>query len=134
MRKFFFSLFFFFIITFIVSDPILQDNNQIEKLATPILENILLGIEKQDYKMYSKDFDESMKKASPESKFKDDREQIISRVGLIKEKTYLGFLNKEYYTLILWKGKSDKSDDDLLIQLACSKQNDKIFIIGLWFK
>jgi hypothetical protein len=134
MRKFFFSLFFFFIITFIVSDPILQDNNQIEKLATPILENILLGIEKQDYKMYSKDFDESMKKASPESKFKDDREQIISRVGLINEKTYLGFLNKEYYTLILWKGKSDKSDDDLLIQLACSKQNDKIFIIGLWFK
>ena len=134
MRKFFFSLFFFFIITFIVSDPILQDNNQIEKLATPILENILLGIEKQDYKMYSKDFDESMKKASPESKFKDDREQIISRVGLIKEKTYLGFLNKAYYTLILWKGKSDKSDDDLLIQLACSIQNDKIFIIGLWFK
>ena len=136
MKKIFLSIILIFlsIYCFLFSDPISQDDNEIVKFTTPILENILSGIEKNNYKIYSSDFDDNMKKASPESKFKDDREQMISLVGLIKEKAYLGFLNKEYYTLVLWKGKSDKSDDDILIQLVCSKQNDKIFVIGLWFK
>ena len=136
LKKMFLSIILIFlsIFCFLFSDPISQDDNEVMKLAAPILENILSGIEKNNYKIYSSDFDDAMKNASPETKFKDDREQMISLVGLIKEKAYLGFLNKDYYTLILWKGKSDKSDNDILIQLVCSKQKDKIFVMGIWFK
>ncbi len=134
VKKIFLSLFFFIICFIIFSDPISQDNNEIIKLSTPILDNILLGIEKKDYKMYSRDFDSVMKEVLPESKFKSVHQQILSQVGLIKEKTYLGFLNKEKYTLVLWKGKSNKIKDDIFIQLVCSKRKGKIYVIGLWFK
>lgn len=116
------------------SGQVSQNDDEVNKIVTPILENILSGTEKNNYKIYSKDFDEAMKEALPESKFVATQKQINTQFGKIKITKYLGFLNNGSYTQVLWKGKCDKNNDDVLIQIVVSKRKDGIFIVGLWFK
>ena len=116
------------------SGQVSQNDEEVNKIVSPILENILSGIEKKDYKTYSKDFDEAMKEALTESKFEATQKQINTQFGKITVTKYLGFLNKGSYTQVIWKGKCDKNNDDVLIQLVVSKRKDGIYIVGLWFK
>jgi hypothetical protein len=134
MKNIFLLLFLIVSFQTIHAEQISQNDDEIQKMATPLLENILLGIEKRDYQLYSKDFDDSMKEALPESKFINTQEQINTQFGKIKITKYFGFLNKGRYTQVIWKGKADKTKDDVLIQLVVSKINDKLYIAGLWFK
>lgn len=134
MKHFIFILFLIASFQLINAEQISQSDDDVQKMAAPLLENVLMGIEKKDYKMYSKDFDESMKEALPESRFIATQEQINTQFGKISLTKYLGFLNKGSYTQVIWKGKSDKLKDDVLIQFVLSKRNNKLFVVGLWFK
>ncbi len=134
MKHFIFILFLIASFQLINAEQISQSDDDVQKMAAPLLENVLMGIEKKDYKMYSKDFDESMKEALSESRFIATQEQINTQFGKISLTKYLGFLNKGSYTQVIWKGKSDKLKDDVLIQFVLSKRNNKLFVVGLWFK
>lgn len=134
MRRLFLILFLFASFQLINAEQISQSDTEVQKMAMPLLKNVLMGIEKKDYKMYSKDFDDSMKDALPESKFSATQEQINTLFGKITLTKYLGFLNKGKYTQVIWKGKSDKMKDDVLIQFVLSKRKNKLFVVGLWFK
>jgi len=62
------------------------------------------------------------------------RSQLLKKLGKYKSKEYLGFLNQERYTIVLWKGKFAESNNDILIKLVLSKRQDKTVVVGLWFQ
>jgi hypothetical protein len=110
------------------------DNDQVKAVASPILDNLLAGFNKGNYAQYSKDFDDTLREAIPEKKFQQVREDILKKLGAFKSKKYLGFLNQQAYTVVLWKGAFAGTKDDVLIKLVLSRRQDKVVVAGLWFQ
>jgi hypothetical protein len=62
------------------------------------------------------------------------RANIMKKLGKYQSRTYLGFLQKGNFTVVLWRGRFSASDDDVLIKLVLSKRGDKVLVTGLWFQ
>ena len=110
------------------------NNDQVKAVAEPILDNLLTGFNKGNYAQYSKDFDATLREAIPEKKFQQVREDILKKLGTYKSKKYLGFLNQQAYTIVLWKGAFAGTKNDVLIKLILSKRQNKVVVVGLWFQ
>jgi hypothetical protein len=112
-----------------------SDDRQVKAVAEPILNNLLTGLTQGNYAQYSRDFDEAMREAIPEKKFQQVRGDLIEKLGKFKSKKYLGFLNQQTYTAVLWKGAFDATKNDVLIKLVLAKRQDnKVVVAGLWFQ
>ncbi len=116
------------------ADVIGETNKEVKRIANPILDSILEGFRTNNYKKYSRDFDDTLKEAISEKKFLVVAQQIKSRIGNYQSREYLGFLKKGRMTLVLWKASFDKSEDDVLIKLVISKRKGKYLVTGLWFQ
>ena len=114
--------------------PVGTSDQEVKALAEPILENLLAGFNQGNYAQYSKNFDETLREAIPEEKFQQVRRQLMKKLGSFKGKNYLGFLNQQAHTVVLWKGAFTDTQDDVLLKLVLSKRQDKVVVKGLWFQ
>ena len=111
-----------------------KDDQEIKAAADPILDNLLAGMNEGNYQKYARDFDDTLKDAIPEKKFEQTRTQILGKLGKYQSRAFLGALQQNNMSVVLWKGKFEKSDSDILIKLVVSKRQDKIVVTGLWFQ
>jgi hypothetical protein len=111
-----------------------KTDEEVQLIAEPVLNTILAGMKTEDYAMYSKDFDGTMKEALTEEAFLAANKQILESMGEYKSRKYLGFLNQGEMTVVLWKGSFEKTENDFLIKLVVSKQEGKHVVTGLWFQ
>ena len=116
------------------ADVIGNTDEAVRAIADPMLDSVLEGLKTGDYAKFSKDFDDGMKEALSKEKFVKTHQQIQQSMGNYKSREYLGFLNKGGYTIVLWKGRFDGTNDDILIKLVVSKRGGKYFVTGLWFQ
>ena len=114
--------------------PVGTDDRQVKAVAEPILNNLLAAFKDGNYAQYSQDFDEAMREAIPEKKFQQVRDDLTEKLGKFKSKKYLGFLNQQPHTIVLWKAAFDGTQNDILIKLVLSKRQDKVAVAGLWFQ
>jgi len=111
-----------------------KTNEEVRAIAEPILDNILQGFKTDDYVKYSRDLDDTLKETISENKFLETDRQIEGSIGNYQSREYLGFLTKDQMTVVLWKGRFDRSVDDVLIKLVVSKRKDRYLVTGLWFQ
>jgi len=110
------------------------NDKEIQPISDLVLDNILKGIKTDNYDKYSKDFDETMKKAETPKQFRESNKQLRNIFGNYQQRTYLGFLNQSKMTIVLWKARFDGTGNDVLIKLVISKRADKYLVTGLWFQ
>ena len=123
-----------FTISPVFADVIGRTNEEVEEIASPLLDNILEGLATDDYKKYVRDFDATLKEIVSEQRFHEIDEQIQNWVGDYLYREYLGFLKRGEMCVIFWKGIFDKSKDEILIKLSVSKRGDRYLVTGLWFE
>ena len=111
-----------------------QSDQEVRAAADPILDNLLAGLQDRDYAKYSRDFDEKLKEAVSEEKFKATEEKIQRQLGKYQSRAYLGYLNQKGMTMVLFKGAFDKAQGDVLIRLILVKKQGKTLVTGLWFQ
>jgi hypothetical protein len=111
-----------------------QSDKEVQAIADPILDTVLTGLNEGNYGKFAKFFDETMKDAMPEKKFRQVRGEHLQKLGKYQSRTYLGFETKDNFTVALWKGRFSASDNDVMIKLVLSKRGDKIQVAGLWFQ
>jgi len=111
-----------------------QNDKEVQAEAEPLLDTMMEGFAKGNYGLYAKDFDDTLKELISEEKFSKTRKEIMNKFGNYKSRTYLGFLTKGKTTQVMWKGKFDKGDDDVLIRLAVSRRGDRNRVLGLYFQ
>jgi len=111
-----------------------QTDKEVRSIAGSILDNILKGMKKDDYTIWSQDFDVVMKESFSEKKFHKTNQQILNQFGEYVCREYLGFLKKGSMTMVLWKSRFDDIADDVLITLVVSKRDDEYKVTGLWFE
>jgi len=124
----------FFLIAGLYAEPVGKTNKDIKMIANPVLGNILNGMKTNDPVKFGRDFDDTMREACGGEKAAKTIKQIYDQVGNYKTYEYLGFLNTQGMTKILWKAKYDKTGDDVLITAVISKRNNKYLVTGLWFQ
>jgi len=128
-------LFFLAALVFPVTAEVVgQSDQEVQAVAEPILDNLLAGFNAGDYAQYSRDFDTTLKEALSPQKFQETRKAILLKLGKYKSKSFLGFLQQGRMTVALWKGRFDKTGDDVLIKLVLSKRPEKTVVVGLWFQ
>lgn len=113
---------------------IAQNDKDVQAIAEPILDTVLTGLNNGNYSLYSRYFDGTLKDAVTKKKFSQVRANIMKKLGKYQSRTYLGFLQKGNFTVVLWRGRFSASDDDVLIKLVLSKRGHKVLVAGLWFQ
>ncbi|NOZ64455.1 MAG: DUF3887 domain-containing protein [Caldiserica bacterium] len=116
------------------ADVIGNTNTEVSKIAEPLLDNILEAFKTGNYEKYCRDFDNTLKESVSEKKFRQVRQWLQNTLGSYQSREYLGFLKKGKMSVVLWKAKFDKSEDDVLIKLVVSKRGNKYLVTGLWFQ
>jgi hypothetical protein len=109
-------------------------DKEVQTVAEPIVDNLLAGYNQGNYAQYSRDFDDTLREAIPEKKFQQVRADILKIMGKYKDKKYLGFLDQQAHTMVLWKGAFEGTPDDVLIKLVIFRQQNKVQVVGLWFQ
>ncbi len=108
-----------------VKDPQSLPAEEKQKLAEPILENLLKAMKEDSYKEYCKDFTQGLKDNVTEKDFKFRNDKMLDEIGEFKSKEFLGVLNKKLFDVFIWKAKFSKSDDDQIIRLFLISDENK---------
>lgn len=111
-----------------------KTDEEVEIIADALLDNVMIGFGDEDYVKYSKDFDQTLKETITSEHFKEIRKDVIERIGNYLYREYLGFLNREAVTIVLWKGVFDKTQDEVLIKMVVSERDGRYLITGLWYQ
>jgi len=116
------------------ADLVGQNDQEVQKVAEAILDSVLAGFNEGNYEKYAQYFDDTLKESISPKKFQQTRSNILNTMGRYQSRTYLGFLNQNRMTVVLWKGVFDKSEGDVLIKLVLSKRQNRTVVTGLWFQ
>ncbi|MCG2710964.1 MAG: hypothetical protein L6416_01315 [Candidatus Omnitrophica bacterium] len=111
-----------------------KTTREIKIIADPLLDNILDGFKFDKYTTYSRDFDPSLKVVGSRTKFFKVSRYIKSSLGNYLFREYMGSLLKGDMIVVLWKGKFDKTKNDVLIKLVIKKQGWRYAVTGLWLQ
>lgn len=114
--------------------PVGTSDQQVKAVAEPILDSLMTGFNQGDYAQFSQNFDKNLRETIHEKKFEQVRGDLLKKLGQNKSKKYLGFLNQEDYTIVLWKGTFAGTQNDVLIKLVLKKSDNKVSVAGLWFQ
>lgn len=115
-------------------DVVANNDEEIKAISDPIMDVILAGFKTKNYSKYSKDFSESLKTQMSEEIFLKTIEQLEQLLGEYESRRYLGFLNRDGMTLVLWKSRYEKTEADVLIKLTLSRNGRKNEVEGLFFE
>ncbi|MFH1460001.1 MAG: hypothetical protein ABIG64_06480 [Candidatus Omnitrophota bacterium] len=107
---------------------------RIKKIAEPMIDNILKGFALDDYLIYSRDLAENLKVTGARTKFFQVGRNIHNNLGNYVDREFMGILNKQGMTMILWKANFDQTENDVLIKLVISRENKRYVVSGLWLQ
>lgn len=101
--------------------------------AGPITENILIGMNEDDYAMFSKCFDEDMKAAFPSD------EPILPDIKAIigyyvpESKEFWKVTTSGIYTTVFYKAEFTEETEDVVVRMVFREIGGEMYVSGLWF-
>jgi hypothetical protein len=116
-------------------EPVIDINSgrtEIEIASEKIIDNMMDAIHELDYKKFSKDFSDDLKKKINEKKFKQVFGAMNENFGPVSKKLYLGNLKKGPLVIYIWKANFKKvaSDNQMLLRLIMDDSTTKPKIYG----
>ena len=108
------------------------DIDQVRKYADPITENILLGMNGNNYSKYSEHFDQNMKNAMPEAVFYETNALIKSKIGDYVSKQFWKVESKDQYTIVYYKARFTEEPEDVIVKVVFQKIMEEMEVSGLW--
>lgn len=109
-----------------------EQKTEVLQYANPITDNLLDGFNEGNYTMLSRDFDEQMKNAFTENVFLQNRELIISKIGLYVSKEMPKVLKQGPFIVVIYSAEFEK-ESGVEVRVVFLKYDEKNFVSGLWF-
>ncbi|MBU2702946.1 hypothetical protein Ga0466249_004081 [Sporomusaceae bacterium BoRhaA] len=109
-------------------------STDVRPFADPMMENILMAMNEDNYPNFSRDFNDEMKIALSEEKYKEKVTPIKEKVGLYitNTKEYLGYEVKNERVIVRYKAKFTQEPEDVIVKVVFTEQGDKEYISGFW--
>jgi len=107
-------------------------DEEILKIAEPIMDNLIEGSNEFDYKKFSKDFSRLMMEAVPEEEFRSQLDKLNSTTGKIENKReFIGCVRRDTGVTILWAGYFEKIQGEVLSQLSLDEEGNEVKVFGV---
>jgi len=110
-----------------------ETDEEIRKIADPMMDNILQAMKTNNYENYCRDLDNIMKKAMTKEKFLKGNEGLKQRYGDFKSKKFHTLQSIKEFRKIIWRANFSKAKNDVSLQLVLKKYGKKWKVSGLWF-
>ena len=113
-------------------DLIHKSDNEIMKIVTPIMDNLMDASTKIDYKKHLLNHTERAKKTIS----KEDLEQMCnsyqSEFGYFTDRELMGIARHHNYINVVWKQKTSKTEDEFLAILCLVQEGKKYLVDRCW--
>lgn len=106
----------------------------VRKTAEPMLDNILAGIQFDDFQRYGRDFDSALIVVGSRSQFFEASRKIKASYGEYVWREYLGTLRKGNGYLVMWKSRFNGTPEHILIKLELAEKDKKYVVTGMWLE
>lgn len=113
------------------AEPAAADD-KLRKRYTEILGDIVKGIYEGDYTKFSRNLSEQMRAAQTRQSFLQLQNKVQTNLGKLSSMEYLGYYSQGPYTMVLFKAKFKKEQDDVLITLVSDRDAAEPKVSGLW--
>lgn len=108
-----------------------EEREQVTQTATPIAENLLQGLNDQDYPTFSRDFDETMKKALDQKSFDQMAATFDEKIGDYLSMEVEKVQRVEDLFVVSYKARYEK-EEAVSIRLTI-RPGEPTQVAGLWF-
>jgi hypothetical protein len=109
-----------------------EERTAVLAYADPIADNLLQGFNEGNYTLYSRDFSPEMKESLNETAFMQNREFVISRIGLYESRGDPVVTEQGEYIAVNYPAKFER-ENDVNVRLVFRKGDDAHLLYGLWF-
>ncbi|WOX55660.1 MULTISPECIES: DUF3887 domain-containing protein [unclassified Methanoculleus] len=113
----------------VVSD---ERRAQVLAYADPIADNLLSGLNDGNYTIYSRDFDDEMKRAMDKAAFEKTREFITSKIGLYDSRRDPVVTETDELITVTYKAAFER-EDGVDLRFVFRKDDESHRLSGLWF-
>jgi hypothetical protein len=108
------------------------DKEKVLAYADPVVDNLLVGFNEGDYAKFSRDFDERMKSAIPEATFAQMRQDMVSKIGLYKSRTFSKVEKQGEATIVIYTAEFGK-ESEVEVKVVFTPDGEKNLVSGLFF-
>ena len=109
-----------------------EETAEVLAYAEPVTENLLAGLNEGNYAAYSSDFSTEMKEAIDEAAFEQNREFIISRIGLYESRGDPVVTVAGDYIAVTYRAKFER-EDGVVLRFVFKEDDPAHQLHGLWF-
>lgn len=116
-------------------DTVVPDEERASVLvyADPVADGLLQGFNEDNYTKYSADFGPEMKAALDEAAFKQNRDFVVSRIGLYVSRGSPVVTESGGYIAVNYPAKFER-EDGVNVRLVFRKDDESHRLSGLWFQ
>ncbi|MFZ7133652.1 MAG: DUF3887 domain-containing protein [Eubacteriales bacterium] len=113
------------------------DLDKVKEFGDPMTENMLQGMNNDDYNTFSKDFGSQMKESIDEAGYNDFKEQIIGIIGEYQSKELVKASyessNGQKFIVAIYQAKFSNEPEDVAVTVTFSDDPENRTIEGLFF-
>lgn len=109
-----------------------EERTAVLAYADPIADTLLQGFSENNYTLYSRDFGPEMKKSLDEAAFSQNREFVVSRIGLYESRGEPVVTERSEYVAVNYPAAFER-EDGVNVRLVFRKGDEEHLLSGLWF-
>lgn len=110
-----------------------EERTSVGVYADPVADNLLQGFNENNYTRYSADFGPEMKAALDEAVFEQNRDFVVSRIGLYVSRGSPVVTESGGYIAVNYPAKFER-EDGVNVRLVFRKDDTTHWLSGLWFQ
>lgn len=105
------------------------DSEQLRSIVQPLMDNMVQALQKKDLKLYQRDIQPELRSVTSDEVMKSYFDLLADKHGAIMKPQWLGAYRKGSTIVTVWKAKSGKGMDDILISMPILMMDDYVRVI-----
>ena len=117
-------------------DLINKSDEEILKIANPIMDNLMDASTSNDFERHVRDFSDRIKEKYTQEEFQKQCEEYRSKWGIFTDREFVGSTKTQNIVNVYWKQKFSETEDEFLAVLTLSQKNGQYIVerafVDLW--
>lgn len=113
-------------------DLIHKSDEEIMKIVTPIMDNLMEASTVIDYDKHLLNHTERAKKTITREELENMCKSYQTKFGIFTERELMGIARHHNYINVVWKQKMSKTDDEFLAIMCLVQEGDRYLVDRCW--
>ena len=113
-------------------DLIHKSDEEIMRIVTPIMDNLMKASTEIDYDKHLLNHTERAKKTITREELEDMCKSYQAKFGIFTERELMGIARHHNYINVVWKQKMSKTDDEFLAIMCLVQEGDRYLVDRCW--